>query len=240
MYLRLSNHCRLGYFRSDLVLLDLKRDEYTVLNGEAEAYLLQMLETDFLSLDDMHDRMSREKDKDLKKYFELFMEGSILHNELKGKPAILPKRNDLVGANIDWQLDRALLDIRVPFFLKLSTWFILLLVYLVRSVFGFYSMVRLTSYIRKMCRVHRKNEEDSIYLEKLVAALNQACLYFPVRVKCLEWASAFDILTSLSGFDTKMRIGVQTRPFSAHAWVECEGKVLFDNSLLPSSVAIIL
>lgn len=74
----------------------------------------------------------------------------------------------------------------------------------------------------------------------LVATLNAACLLYPARIRCLEWASACVLLGRRLGLRPSLVIGVCNRPFAAHAWVECNDRVLGDDPRRRSQLAVIL
>lgn len=66
-------------------------------------------------------------------------------------------------------------------------------------------------------------------LDDVVATLNVACLYFYKTTKCLEWACSLIKVAYAYGYHLDLVIGVQNRPFSAHAWVEQRGRVIGDD-----------
>lgn len=103
---------------------------------------------------------------------------------------------------------------------------------------GFYSTIQLI----KRCRESQSNYiippmED---LRKLANIVNKACLIHPTRTKCLEWAMTFVLLALKRKWKCNLEIGVQNYPFFAHAWVECDGKVVMDSQDLREGLAIIL
>jgi hypothetical protein len=73
----------------------------------------------------------------------------------------------------------------------------------------------------------------------LVKSLNGACLLYRKKTKCLEWSAALVVLGFEYGFDFTLVIGVQNRPFYAHAWVELDGEIVGDDPRLPDQLAII-
>lgn len=105
------------------------------------------------------------------------------------------------------------------------------------NLFGFYNLIKL---IRRIKKKLKPSSQDDSLLPTLIDALNQACLYFPIRVKCLEWAVSLTLMAIKSGIDCQFSIGVQAKPFSAHAWAEYKGKVLYDNPQLRTHLPIIL
>jgi transglutaminase-like putative cysteine protease len=50
--------------------------------------------------------------------------------------------------------------------------------------------------------------------------------FYPARALCLEQSLALCALLRARGVAAELRIGVQSRPFQAHAWVEAGGRVV--------------
>jgi hypothetical protein len=50
-----------------------------------------------------------------------------------------------------------------------------------------------------------------------------AAAFYPRRAMCLEQSLALFILLRRRGVDAQLKFGIQTLPFSAHAWVEVDG-----------------
>jgi hypothetical protein len=57
-----------------------------------------------------------------------------------------------------------------------------------------------------------------------------AAAFYPARVRCLEQSLALCTLLRRRGVDASLRIGVQPRPFAAHAWVEAGGRVINEDA----------
>lgn len=51
-----------------------------------------------------------------------------------------------------------------------------------------------------------------------------AAAFYPGRAQCLEQSLALFLLLRRRGIGAELRIGVQPFPFTAHAWVEHEGR----------------
>ncbi|WP_084152434.1 lasso peptide biosynthesis B2 protein [Burkholderia sp. A1] len=118
---------------------------------------------------------------------------------------------------------------------------------------GSFSPIAVVQALRILPRVHRCSREErmaglirllrgsripissrmanrpSISHDLLVVSLNLACLVFPRRTKCLEWACTFVLMGRRYGYDFDMVVGVQNRPFFAHAWVELNGEIVGDD-----------
>ena len=97
----------------------------------------------------------------------------------------------------------------------------------------------------QMIKNSRKKEESYTIpskedLAELAAIVNKACFVYPARTKCLEWAITFVLLSLKRKWKCNLEIGVQNYPFFAHAWVECDGKVVMDSQDLRKGLGIIL
>ena len=55
---------------------------------------------------------------------------------------------------------------------------------------------------------------------ELLKTLDASLIFFPRRTDCLPYAAAGVCLLRCCGFPAALVIGVQHRPFSAHAWIE--------------------
>jgi hypothetical protein len=88
----------------------------------------------------------------------------------------------------------------------------------------------------------RRDLSDAVpaHFDAYVLALNVACFLYPRRTKCLEWACALILLSAQFGLRSKLIVGVQNRPFYAHAWVESDGSVVGDDPLRRKQLAVIL
>jgi hypothetical protein len=73
----------------------------------------------------------------------------------------------------------------------------------------------------------RPIETDSARADDLTSATVQAVVmaaaFYPRRALCLEQSLALYVLLRRRGIDAALKLGVQTIPFSAHAWVEVNG-----------------
>lgn len=91
---------------------------------------------------------------------------------------------------------------------------------------------RLLGFARMQALLHRlprpSRRRDLAAARTLAATVNRAAELQPGRAKCLERSAAALVLLRLLGWPVEMVIGVQPRPFVAHAWVELGGRVLND------------
>ena len=63
---------------------------------------------------------------------------------------------------------------------------------------------------------------DADVLDTLDRGVMQAAALLPGRIRCLEQSMTLFIVLRAWGFRAEMKIGVQTLPFVAHAWVNVE------------------
>jgi len=66
------------------------------------------------------------------------------------------------------------------------------------------------------------------HLERIVRAVDLACIWYWKEVLCLQRSAALACLLKKSGEPAQLVLGVQQLPFKAHAWVEVEGRVVSD------------
>jgi hypothetical protein len=70
-------------------------------------------------------------------------------------------------------------------------------------------------------------------IEATVNSVCTAAAFYPRRALCLEQSLALTWLLRRRGVPAELRIGVQARPFYAHAWVEVDGRALNEPTDLP-------
>ncbi len=104
-------------------------------------------------------------------------------------------------------------------------WWVVLAVALARRLLGF---ARLHALLHRLPRHGRRRDVPAA--RALSAAVDRAARFQPGRAECLERSAAALSLLRLRGWPAEMVIGVQPRPFVAHAWVELEGHVLNDRA----------
>lgn len=69
--------------------------------------------------------------------------------------------------------------------------------------------------------------------EELCRAIDVACVFYFKPVLCLQRSAATAILLRRYGRKAQMVLAVQILPFSSHAWVEVEGRVVNDKPYMP-------
>ena len=74
--------------------------------------------------------------------------------------------------------------------------------------------------------------------EEIVAALDCALVWLPVRPLCLAYSAALVILLRSHAFAAELVIGVTNRPFGGHAWVESQGQIVGPSAYTDSCVVL--
>jgi hypothetical protein len=79
---------------------------------------------------------------------------------------------------------------------------------------------------------------DERLVDETVRRIATAAAFFPGRALCLEQSLALYYCLRRAGVAAELRMGVRHTPFTAHAWVELEGRPLHEqrdhlNQLVP-------
>lgn len=77
-------------------------------------------------------------------------------------------------------------------------------------------------------------------LQRLMAHLNRAFIADFSNNKCLAYSLALCLLARRAGHNARLIVGVRTRPFASHAWVEYGEEVVNDAPDLRRKLAVIL
>lgn len=90
----------------------------------------------------------------------------------------------------------------------------------------------------------RKSEVNNVApirdaVERICAAVDMACIWYPKEVLCLQRSAATACLLKRYGIPAHMVIGAQQMPFRAHAWVEVDGRVVNDKPYTPEMYAVL-
>jgi hypothetical protein len=235
----LSNHIYVAQFREELILLDLRRDKYMICSHQFSELLMSLLEEkqvdlpgDFFSSSELQYSSPRLSN------IQKLIDDGILETKDTIYPFHIDRKVDSDGvSNVDWRLP--LENKKAPVnMLVLKAFTVLMQVHLYIKTRGFYSTIQLIKKSRKPHLNYIVPSDEK--LRELANTLNKACLIYPTRTKCLEWASAFVLLALKRRWKCNLEIGVQNYPFLSHAWVECDGKVIMDSQYLREGLSIIL
>ena len=226
MYYHLCPSIYGAQFRQEVILLDVRRDKYTICSPSLSEQLLGLL--------DHRDAPSSSNVADL----QALVANGILEEKEWSYSYIIDRKPVSIGVpNVDWRLPLTNKNVKLSG-VVLVAFMTLLRVHWTIRVLGFEQAIRLIQKARKGQLNYIIPSPDA--LDDLVSILNKACLIYPKRTKCLEWAMTFVLLALKRQWKCNLEIGVQNYPFMAHAWVECDGNVVMDSQDLREGLAIIL
>ncbi len=222
----LCDHIYISHYREDLILLDTKSDAYTICSPEFSDLLLGLIEGTTVA-----------QDIDIQN----LLDDQIIEKKETVYPFYIDQKINTHGvSDIDWKLP---LETKETKKVNLNTSVLKAFLTLIQVNFhikmrGFYAAIQSIKKTQKSHLIYTIPSDEE--LRDLANILNKACLIYPVRIKCLEWAMTFVLLALRRRWKCNLEIGVQNYPFLAHAWVECNGNVVMDSQDLRSGLAIIL
>ena len=100
-----------------------------------------------------------------------------------------------------------------------------------RNFAALYNKIR--SYPRQNCPT------ETWDADQICAAVDLACIWYWKEVLCLQRSAAAVCLLRKHGVPAQMIIGVQHIPFSSHAWVEVDGRVVGDKPYITDTYAVL-
>ncbi len=230
----LCDHIYITQFRDEVILLNLRRDQYLTFSQEFSGLLMNLLEGKRSGSDDADPHSPIATLADIQK----LTDDNIIEEKNTPFPFYIDQKRTSNGvSNVDWRLPLENKKVRLNMqVLKAITTLLQVNFYI--KMRGFYPAIQL---------IKKSRESQSNYiippmedLRKLANIVNKACLIYPTRTKCLEWAMTFVLLALKRKWKCNLEIGVQNYPFLAHAWVECNDKVVMDSQDLREGLAIIL
>lgn len=83
----------------------------------------------------------------------------------------------------------------------------------------------------------RAGTPKSDAVERINRAVDMACIWYWKEALCLQRSAATACLLRTYGVPAQMVIGAQQIPFTAHAWVEVDGRVVNDKPYTPEMYA---
>jgi len=229
MHYHLNDHIYVTQFREELILLDARMDKYTICFKNFSDLLSGLIEKSSSDLKHSTQNLS---------YVQKLLDDGLIKTKDSPYPYHIDRKPLSDGvSNVDWRLplDNTKVSLNAQVLKALIT---LIKVNFYIKFRGLYPAIQL---IKKSC----KNQSNYSIpqdkeLRELANVVNKACLMYPTRTKCLEWAMTYVLLALKRGWRCNLEIGVQNYPFMAHAWVECDGKVIMDSQDLREGLGIIL
>lgn len=224
-YYSLCENIYITQFRDQVILLDTKKNNYTIHSRNLANILLKVV----------HNKEFTESDRDT---LQTLINAKIIQCQNTPYSLYTNCKIGFVGvSNIDWRLP--LNEQEVSFGpLVVIALLRLIQVNFYIKILGFHKAIQLIKKARKKNGDYIIPRDEE--LKQLTSVVNKACLIYPSRTKCLEWSMTYVLLALQKGWKCNLEIGVQNYPFMAHAWVECNGKVVMDSQDLREGLGIIL
>jgi hypothetical protein len=239
MHYHLSDHIYIAQFQDELILLDTKQDKYTICFKEFSGLLVNLLEgKQSASEGKLFSSSSAQFSSQEQFIIQKLIDDNIIEKREGRYPFHIDRKLDSEGvSNVDWNLPLENKKIHLNFS-TLRAFITLLQVNFFIKFRGLHATIQLIKKSRKNHLNYIVPQDEE--LENLANLVNKACLIHPTRIKCLEWAITYVLLALKQKWKCNLEIGVQNYPFFAHAWVECDGKVVMDSQDLREGLVIIL
>jgi len=226
LFYHLDDHIYLTFFRKEAIILDLKKDQYSIFSEDRTRQLKSLLAG---QINDLLPQLQN---------------NGILKNQTFDTPypfSIDEKAHSTGVFTAGWKLP---LPTEIPIIplaqyrTVFEAWRVLFKVHWLLRLRGFYGLIK---YLKKQ----RKNQINYTIppvkdLQHLVNCLNKAALFYTKSTKCLEWATALSFLCLKRQWVCNLVIGAQNYPFIAHAWAEVDQQIVADSKDFPENLSIIL
>lgn len=239
MYYHLRDHIYVTQFRDELILLDTKEDKYTICFDQLSKLFNKILEKNSPYSEGQRIFSSRSKClSPNSNYIQKLLDDGIIQTKDHPYPFYIDRKPTSEGvSNVDWRLPLENKKVSLNTYV-LKAFMTLIKVNFYMKFRGLHFTIQLIKRSLKSQLKYTIPQKEE--LKDLANIVNKACLLYPTRTKCLEWAMTFVLLALKQNWKCNLEIGVQNYPFFAHAWVECDGKVVMDSQNLREGLAIIL
>lgn len=244
MYFRLPNDIYVGKCGSDLIILDIQKDKYFSLTDQAADFFQAALKTEFTQSEQKYHSKELAKEIEpelLNTMIAHFKERGLIEETDSNMGRLITPGPLKEGglANYQWDYKSSLAPfgktskiavLRAFWTVCKVNWFLRR-----RGIAGVMQMIRKAAGTKKGFTIPSEQE-----LQALSDSVDIACAFYPKKVYCLGWASTFVLLALKKGWKCSLAIGVQGVPFYAHAWAECDGKVINDEPIVQEYLTVLL
>lgn len=101
---------------------------------------------------------------------------------------------------------------------------------------GFYGVME---YLHRERKNIKHEQGDVVFNESVMHHLNKAYPYSKNKSNCLTYSFCLASMLTRKSFNAKLIIGVRTKPFFSHAWVEINGVVINDDANIRNKLSVI-
>jgi len=105
----------------------------------------------------------------------------------------------------------------------ISAWFRIAIIDAMMTLRGFPAVHRFVTRIP----IRRRRAPGSV--ENLVRIVDRAAIHYPRELLCLRRSAAITWMLRRHGHPAELVFGASIIPFSAHAWVELDGRIVNDD-----------
>ena len=224
MFRHVRDDIHFVYFEGQFIILDILSDSYSVLSPK------QTHDLHLLATQPSHSTLFRNP---------LLGGNKLFKEELFTNPDERLSLNTTTYTGVPvncWQLHPNSINKTKSIRLLISFIFILRTVHRCSKTHRLAGLLRM---LNKKLTYNKKINIKKPCVDELISTLNMACLLYKKKTKCLEWACALILIGARYQYDMTLVIGVQNRPFYAHAWVEFAGQVIGDDPERRRQLAII-
>lgn len=244
MYFRLSKDIHVGKWGSDLIILDVQEDKYFSLTDQAADLFQAALQTEFTLQEKSYiprESLNELDQEHIDSMMAHFVERGFLEEAAnKQASAITPgplKQGGLANYQWDYKISLAPFSKTSKITIFRAFWAVCKINWLLkrRGIAGVMEAIGKEAQAKKDFTIPREQE-----LKALSDSVDIACAFYPKKVYCLGWAATFVLLALKKGWKCSLAIGVQGIPFYAHAWAECNGKVINDETIVQEYLTVLL
>jgi hypothetical protein len=229
-------------YGNSIIILDVDKDKYISLIGSAATYLTMICTCAFVCENNMYRVESCEQDYDVQQlnhWIEEFLSKEFIQQASSARKRSIAPAPLKEGGLSDYRWDSK--PLWQPF-ARAPKW---------EVIKAFFQLVKVHRCIAKegmkgLLKSIKHKQPTSPYtptpleIERLAAAVDAASTLYPKKTLCLAWSATFVLLALKRQWKCDFVIGIQTTPFYAHAWAECQGKVVNDQPMITQVLSMIL
>ena len=242
MYFQLPKDIYIGKWGDSIIILDAKNDKYLSITDEAVDCFTTALSSEFNLNDGLYLPAQKiEGDHELHAnmiahfiesgFIEVAKSNSNIHINTPLKTGGL--------ADYEWAYKSSFAPFsKTPKGKLLKAWLTLFKVHRLlkkQGIKGILDALKKEAATSKEYKIPSQEE-----IQALSDCIDLASVLYVKKVYCLGWAATFVLEALKRGWKCTMAIGVQGIPFYAHAWAECEGEIINDESIVQEYLTTLL
>lgn len=245
MYFSLTKTVFVAQYDASLVVLDVEKNSYLSLIGDAATFLQYIISEQFEhTADGIYRPIAPDKNIENNETLshwinELLQQGIICPTDTPSPKKIHPQAKKSGGlCNYQWDTKQNWVTFHVKNTYQTLRAFITL--YTVQRAIHNGGMKALFELIATSKINGNSHNHPSLVVANIIKAVDSATKFWPKKIYCLGWASTFTLEARRQGLPCNLVIGVQTHPFYAHAWAELSDKtVVHDDPQVAEVLSII-